>query len=199
MDFSKHIQKADEALRRRNYDFAVELYRQLIDLDPDLGEARGGLRRALKQRYEHKKGAKLLRAMSGALPLGRAKAMSKLGKHAAAAKALEDYLKTSPLDEDANLMLGMSLEETGCFRSACAVYEFLAEIAPKNPEALKRAGAMMHRAGDHERALAYYERALEADPRDQEALKARKDLAADMALQDGGYESIQHSREVIKD
>jgi tetratricopeptide (TPR) repeat protein len=199
VDFSKHIQKAEEALRRRNYDFAVELFRQLIDLDPDQGEARAGLRRALRKRHDAKKGGKLLRAVSGALPLSRAKTFAKLGKHEACARALEDYLATNPLDPEANLLLGASLEETAHFNSARAVYEFLAEIAPQNPEALKRAGAMMHRAGDHERALAYYERALEADPRDQEALKARKNLAADMALERTGTEAVGHSRQLIKD
>ena len=199
MDFSKHIQKAEEALKRRNYDFAIELYRQLIDLDPDQGEARSGLRRALKGRHDQKKGGKLLRAVSGALPLSRAKTYAKLGKHAACAKALEDYLATNPLDEEANLLLGMSLEELGHYRSARAVYEFTAEIAPKNATALKRAGAMMQRTGDPARSLEYFERALQADPRDQEALKARKNLAAETALSSTGMGSATHSRELIKD
>ena len=201
MDFSKQIQKADEALRRRNYDFAIELYRQLIDLDPDQGDARAGLRRALKKRHDDKreKGGKLLKALSGALPLSRAKTLEKLGKHEACAKALEDYLVSNPLDEEANLMLGVALEQAGHFKSARAVYEFTAEIAPRNPEALKRAGAMMHRTGDHQRALEYYERALEADPRDQETLKARKNLAAETALSRTGAAAVTHSRELIKD
>ncbi len=198
MDFSKHIQKAEEALRRRNYDFAVELFRQLIDLDPDQGEARAGLRQALRKKHETKKGGRFLRAVSGALPLSRAKAMAKMGKHDACAKALEDYLATNPLDEEANLLLGESLEACGHFHSARAVYEFTAEIAPKNAAALKRAGQMMHRTGDHQNALEYYERALAADPRDQEALKARKNLAADMALENSGVQNAQHSRDLIK-
>ena len=199
MDFSKHIQKAEEALRRRNFDFAIELFRQLVDLDPDLGEARAGLRQALKKRQETKKGGRFLRVVSGALPLSRAKAMGKLGKHDACARALEDYLATNPLDEEANLLLGESLEASGHFRSARAVYEFTAEIAPKNATALKRAGAMMHRTSDHQRALEYYERALAADPRDQEALKARKNLSADMALERTGTGGVEHSRGLIKD
>ncbi len=199
MDFSKQIQKAEEALRRKNHDFAIELYRQLIDLDPDQGEARAGLRRALKKRHDTKdgKGGRLLRAVSGALPLSRAKTLAKLGKHEACAKALEDYLASNPLDEEGNLMLGVALEQAGHFKSARAVYEFTAEIAPRNPEALKRAGSMMQRTGDHQRALEYYERALEADPRDQEALKARKNLAAETALSRTGTGT--HSRELIKD
>lgn len=200
MDFSKQIQKAEEALRRRNYDFAVELYRQLIDLDPDQGEARSGLRRALRKRAEQagSKG-RLFRAVSGALPLSRAKALQKIGKHDACARALEDYLATNPLDEEANLLLGVSLEQSGHFHSARAVYEFTAEIAPRNPEALKRAGSMMQRTGDHGRALEYFERALEADPRDQEALKARKNLAAETALSRSNVATVGHSRELIKD
>lgn len=198
VDYSKHLQKADEAMRRRNYDFAVEVYQQLLEIDPDLGEARAGLRSAYAKRHEAKKGgSKLLRALGGAGPLAMAKTLRKAGRNEAAAKALETYLATSPMDVEANLMLGMALEDCGHTRSALAVYEFLAEVAPRNPDGLKRAGAMAWRGGDPRRALEFYERALQADPRDQEALKARKDLAADIALTKGRYETVEHSREQI--
>ncbi len=199
MDLFKHIQKAEEALRRRNYDFAIELYRQLLDLDADLGPARAGLRRALQKRHQTRRGGGLLRSVGGAVPLARAKALLKLRRHAAAANALEDYLAQNPLDEEANLLLGRALESAGHFQSACAVFEFLAEIAPRNPEGLKSAGAMMRHTGNPRRALEYYERALEADPRDRDALKARKDLAAETALSDTRIEHVGHSRELIKD
>ncbi|HVS18378.1 MAG TPA: tetratricopeptide repeat protein, partial [Planctomycetota bacterium] len=198
VDYSKHLQKADEALRRRNYDFAVEVYQQLLEIDPDLAEARAGLRSAYSKRFEAKKGgSRFLRAIGGAGPLAMAKTLRKAGKNDAAAKALESYLANSPMDEDANLMLGMALEDAGHTRSALAVYEFLAEIAPRNPQGLKRAGAMAWRGGDPRRALEFYERALQADPRDQDALKARKDLAADIALSKGRYEEVEHSRQQI--
>jgi tetratricopeptide (TPR) repeat protein len=199
LDFSKHIQKAEEAVRRRNYDFAVQVYQQLLEIDPDQGEARAGLRQALRRRHEKKKGGRLLGVLKGATPLAVGKTLARTGKHAAAAKSFETYLATQPLDEDANLMLGASLEAQEHYRSALAVYEFLAEIAPKNPEALKRAGALMHRNGEHAKALGYYERALEADPRDRDALKARKDLAAEAAISQARFEKVSHSREQIKD
>lgn len=199
MDFSKHIQKAEEAERRRNYDFAVQLYQQLLEIDPDQGPARSGLRRVLKKRHEGKKGSRLLRAIGGAAPLVKAKAMRKAGRHDSCTKALEKYLETNPLNEEGNLLLGMSLEDGGHFNSARAVYEFVAEIAPRSPEGLKRAGAMMQRTGEPARALEYYERALDVDPRDQEAHKARKNLAAETALSAAQYESVKHSRDQIKD
>jgi tetratricopeptide (TPR) repeat protein len=198
VDYSKHLEKADEALRRKNFDFAIEVYQQLLELEPDLGEARRGLRQALKRRFEAKGGGRLLRALSGAVPLATAKTLRKAGRHDACAKSLESYLASNPLDEDANLMLGLSLEDAGHKKSALAVYEFVAELAPKNSEALKRAGALMYRGGDHVRALEYYERALKADPRDQEALKARKDLSAEAALSKTNFERVAHSRDLMQ-
>ena len=59
MDYSKHIQKAEEAARRRNYDFAIQLYQQLLEINPDVGEARAGLRQALLKRHQAKKGGGL--------------------------------------------------------------------------------------------------------------------------------------------
>ncbi len=199
MDFSKQLQKAEDALRRRNYDFAIELYQQLLELSPDLGEARSALRQALRRRHEAKGGgSKFLRALGGAAPLALAKTLSKAGRHEAAAKQLESYLATNPLDADANLLLGQSLEAAGHNKSACAVYEFLAEIAPKSPEALRRAGDLTRRLGDPAKALEFYERALAADPRDQEALRARKDLSAEVALSTP-MAAAGHSREQIRD
>lgn len=199
VDYSKHIQKAEEAARRRNYDFAVQLYQQLLEIDPDVGEARAGLRRVLVKRDEQKRGGKLFGKLKGAGPLAMAKGLAKAGKHGAAAKALESYLETSPKDEEANLLLGICLENGGHYKSALAVFEFLTEVAPRNPEGLKHAGAMMRVRGDVARALEYYERALAADPRDRDALKARKDLAAEAALSSARYDEVAHSREQIVD
>lgn len=199
MDFTKQIQKADEAAKKRNYDFAVELYQQILDIDLDQGEARAGLRQALKKRHDLKKGGGgFLRALSGAPQLAAAKALHKARKYDACAKALEGFLASSPLDEDANLLLGMALEDGGHFKSARAVYEFIAEIAPRNCQGLKRAGAMTARLGDHEKALEYFERALAIDPRDQESIKARKDMSAERAMAKSSL-PIGHSREQIKD
>lgn len=199
MDYSKHIQKAEEAARRRNYDFAIQLYKQLLEINPDVGDARAGLRRALRARHEAKGGRGLFGKLKGAGPLAAAKGLARAGRWDAAIKAYEGYLATNPLDEEGNLLLGQALESGGYFSSALAVFEFLAEVAPRNPEGLKNAGAMMAKQGDPLKALAYYERALEADPRDRAAMKARKDLAAEAALSKGRFDSVEHSREQLVD
>jgi tetratricopeptide (TPR) repeat protein len=195
VDYSKHLQKADEALKKRNWDFAIEVYQSLLDMEPDLGEARAGLRVALRRRHEQKGGGmKLFKAIAGAGPLAVAKGLAKAGKHAAAAKSLEQFLASNPLDEDANLELGRALENAGFTKSALAVYEFLAEIAPRNPEGLKRAGAMAYRAGEHaKRSNTMNVRCRR--PRDQDAPArgtSRRRLSA------GRFEQVSHSREQIR-
>lgn len=200
MDFQKHIQKAEEALRRRNYDFAIELYRQLIELDPNLGDARGGLRRALLQRQSAaKKKSGMFGKLKGAGPLAAAKGFYKASKFNAAAKALETYLGANPDNEDGTLLLGESLEAAGHKDSALAVYEFLAELAPSRGDGWRQAGILRLRNGDTAEAMRCLEKALEADPRDREAQKARKDLAAEVALEGGGLDAVAHSREKMVD
>lgn len=198
MDFSKQLAKAEEAFRRRNYDFAADLYRQLVDIDPDLGEARAGLRQANKKRAERKKRGIFGRA-GGAVPLGKARTMAKLKKYDAASRALEDFLVGAPLDEEANLFLGETLQAAGHKRSALAVFAFLAEIAPRNVEGLKHAGALSAVSGDVPGAIAFYERALAVDPRDQESIKARKNLAAEAAISQSKLDDVGHSREAVRD
>ena len=120
MDYSKHIQKADEAARRRNYDFAIQLYKQLLEINPDVGDARAGLRRAFRARHEAKGGRGLFGKLKGAGPLAAAKGLARAGRWDAAIKAYEGYLSTNPLDEEGNLLLGQALESGGYFSSALA-------------------------------------------------------------------------------
>ena len=44
MDLSKHLEKAADAVKRRNYKLAAGICTQLLALQPDNGEARAMLR-----------------------------------------------------------------------------------------------------------------------------------------------------------
>jgi tetratricopeptide (TPR) repeat protein len=199
MDLNKHLANAADAVKRRNYPFAIKLYGQLLALQPDSGEARAGLRTALFKKAEAKKSSRAFAMIGGGVHLLTAAIARLAGKHGAAAKALERYLVLDPLSEGANVRLGDSLERAGHARSALAVFKAFAEQQPRCLEACRRAGALLYEAGQHDEALAMYEQALKIDPRDQDSLKARKNLAAEGALRRSGLETAEHSRELIKD
>ena len=52
MDTSKHIDRAEKEVGRRNYDLAISLYDQILSLDPNNGDARSGKRRAELKKFE---------------------------------------------------------------------------------------------------------------------------------------------------
>ena len=58
MDVDKHIEKADEALKRRNYEFAINLYQQLLTIDPNNLRARKGLFEAAIKNHDRKHAGK---------------------------------------------------------------------------------------------------------------------------------------------
>jgi tetratricopeptide (TPR) repeat protein len=198
VDLSKHIEKAEDAARRKNFDGAIALYHQLLDLNPDSGRARSGLRSVLAQRAQKQKPSKIGAMFSGAVPLLSVGIGKLLRQHKGVARSLERYLVNDPFNLSKNLSLGQALEKSGCPASAIEVYRFAGEHA-QSAEAWKRAGALLYEKKEVGPALEAYEKALELSPRDQEALKQRKNLAAEGALSGGGYEQARSSRDLQAD
>ena len=199
MDLSKHLEKAEEAVKRKNYAFAVNLYGQLLALQPDNGAARAGLRTALFRKAEQRKPSKLIAVLVGGFSVLTAKLAGAMGKHGAAAKAYERYLGMDPLAEGTNLALARSLEKAGHPHSALAVYRAWALQEPRCLVASREAGRLLYERGELSDALAMYEQALRVDPRDQDSLRARKNLAAEGALKQSGLETAQSARDLLKD
>lgn len=199
MDLNKHLENAAEAVRRRNYPFAIKVYSQLLAIQPDHDKARSGLRDALFKRAAQKKPGRIGALLGGGPHLLVAHLCRLLGRHGAAARAFERYLVFDPMHEGANLALGEALCRAGHRRSALAVYRAFAEAEPRCLPAARQAGALLYEHGELQPALDMYEQALKVDPRDQESLKARKNLAAEGALRSSGLEQAKHSRDLIKD
>lgn len=199
MDLSKHIDKAEEALRKKNFDYAVDLLQQVLSLQPDHGEARKSWCQALRQKHERKPTPGWLAKVAGsphALSAGLAKvSKSPQGK----VRALEKNLRLEPTNPNVLLGLGRALSECGHFQSAVAVFESLGEADPKNADAWKLAAACHQRLGQIDPALECLEKALQASPRDAEAERLRKNLSADATLRGGGYDKARSSREVMRD
>lgn len=199
MDLSKFLEQAADATKRRNYAMAVKIYGQVLSIQPDFGDARAGLRKALFQKAAQKAPSKAAALLLGGFSLLLGNVMRLCGQHAAAAKSYERYLVHDPLDEGVNLKLGTALQRAGLERSALAVFAAYAQHQPRCLDACRAAGQLYQRQGKHQEALGMYEAALKVDPRDQESLKARKDLAAEGALRSTGIDKAGSSRDLIKD
>jgi tetratricopeptide (TPR) repeat protein len=209
MDLSKHLEKADEARKRRNYPLAIGLYHQILDLDPDMEAARMGLRLALDGKYEGKNASSSLAYVSGVLSLLSAKIAGLTKNQRGQVRSLERFLANGPGLVKPNLSLGGALEAGGWQKSAYAVYRHLAERLSATGRsganvgeaglAWRKAGSVAYSLGRIQDAMECYQSAVDLNPRDQEALKARKNLAAEGAIEKGGFERAKSSRDLIKD
>lgn len=199
MDVSKHLEKAAEAVKKKNFDYAIELYHQVLQLKPDHGEARRELRTCLVRRQEYKKVPKAIAALQG-LPGRFSINVGKLTKNSAQViLSAENALKDDPKNFALNKSLAEALEAAGHLNSAVVVWEFVGDDSDGGDLALKRAGALYYQMRDLPKALGCYEAVLKRTPRDSEAEKMRKNLAAEGVLSAGSYDPTKSSRELARD
>ncbi len=199
MDIDKHLEKAQDAVRRKNFDGAISLFEQLLKLQPDHLRARKSLYEAALRRYEHKRPMKALLLASASPALAGAKSFYAMKRWQQAADQYQNAFLLDPQNVSWGLSLGECFELVSWKEAALAVYEHLFQADPNNQEALKRAGVLYYAKKDLAQALECYEKVLAINPRDQEALKARKNLAAEGILQEKGFETARSSRDLIKD
>ncbi|MHC4944714.1 MAG: tetratricopeptide repeat protein [Planctomycetota bacterium] len=199
MDIQKLKERAQEAARKKNFDYAVTLYHQILAVQPDNGIARAELRQILSKRMEYRKVSPLMTRIL-TLPQLLGILISRLSRTPdGSIRACERYLQIDPHNLAVNFMLGKSLEKAGYIHSAIAVYEYINTIDHSNTEALKRAGLLKYRNKDIQGALEYFEKVLAINPRDAEAEKMRKNLTAEGTLASGSYTTAQSSHELIKE
>lgn len=199
MDVAKHLEKAAEAVRKKNFDYAVELYHQVLQLKPDHGDARRELRQVLVKRAEAKKLNPTLGAASGLFSRMSMMTSGIGGKPEQVALSAEKYLVNDPRNRKVNLQLAEALEKANYLNSAVAVFEFLGDDEELGDYALKKAGGLYYQLKKMEQALACYEAVLKRSPRDSEAEKARKNLAAEGVLSSGSYDPTRSSRDLARD
>jgi len=199
MDISKHLERAKEAVRKKNFDFALTLYNQALAIKPDHREARLGLLEAAARKLQVKPSPKILRLLIG-MPQFLSLFIGKLTKNSdLVARAAQRYLMIDPQNDSVNFLLGKTLESSGYLGGAAAVYEFVAGYDEKNIVALKKAGFLMYRLKDVPAALELFEKVLAIAPRDPEAEKMRKNLAAESTLATGSYSKAKSSLDLVID
>lgn len=198
VDVTKYLERAEDQLKRRDFDGAMALFEEILRLDPDCGDARRGLRRSAIRKHEKSYPSAFSRGILNFGP-GISCFFAKLFRsNGGVASACERALKNDPRNVRLNLKLGNALLALGHRRSAEAAFQVVTECDPEDVESLKILGQLYYENKRLEEALACFERVLKIDPRDQDAVKMRKNLAAEGAIQSGGFQNAKNSRDVAK-
>jgi tetratricopeptide (TPR) repeat protein len=198
VDVTKYLERADAEVKRKNFDGAIALYAEILRLDPDAGEARRGLRRASLKKHEKSYPNALTRGVTTLVPrIGMAFA-SMFKSHQGVVNLAESALRNDPKNLKFNLRLGHALLRLGHKKSAEAAFQVVTEFDDQDVESLKILGQLYYDSRRHDEALKCYERVLKINPRDQEAGKMRKNLAAEGAIQTGGFQTAKSARDLAK-
>ncbi len=180
------FQKAEQALKKRNYDYAIAMYQQGLSIDPDRIEERRKLRAAQTRRVQESggntTGGKMF-ALKNAKSLGTIKKFGLQKKFEEQIVEIEKILTIAPQHGPTLMTLAASFEATDRVASALQTYQEVVEIDPSNWEAWKALGKMYEGQKDLEKAVECWERVKQIRPEDAEAGKAIRDLSAAVMMQ----------------
>ncbi len=187
-DTAKIFQRASEAVDKGNYDYAIALFLDILEMSPEDVKTRIALRTTQKSRFEllgKGKSAAVTAALTGFPALLSGGLMMLFKKYDSAAKSYERYLMKYPFSATALKGLAHALKKAGYEESVIVVLEFLRQNAPHDAGCLRELARLYAARNDIQRATQRYQLLLQLKPNDIEASKQVHDLAAKESIQEG--------------
>lgn len=196
------IKKASDAVNAQNYDYAIELMLDLIRREPANAKARQALWVAGKRKLGDKKPS----TTQALYPHIMSFIHALMGKREQIVMDCEQILLVDPNNVAVRNKLAKAAEELGYKDTALVAYESARESDAKDIEALRQLGRMYRERFEADRnrrdlelALQRFEQLLQVKSTDAEAKNAAQALAALRATIDGGWDTTESYRDVIKD
>ncbi len=175
-DVSKFLAKADEALKKRNYDYAIQMYQSAMEVDPGSAEARLNFRIALVRKYDAEGYPKSF-GLGGIKTIALSKQPEKM------LVETEKLVAKDPKSIKYNLRVAETLMTLKLNDAALAVLEFAAKWAdPKSEKLAPQLYSMLARAysdaGRIDDAQKVLNRAMRLAPNDKQLQGLFKEIAA---------------------
>ena len=188
--------KAFAAFERNNLDYAMDQLTVLLELEPNLLQARKLLRKGNVLAMAGKKGS-----MAGLSGMGTMmKLKGSIKKDPIAALQLgEKLIRSAPFNKgflDAYEEAARAAENLD---AAIISYEAAREEYSTDVDFLRKLAKLYMDAGASSQGREVYEAILRTNPKDQTAIKNLKDAAAVDTMQSGGWVGAKSYRDVMKD
>lgn len=194
------VKKANAMFEKGQYDYAINLYRQAIQLDLNHADA---------HRYLALASQKKLQAGGG---IGKFKSQMLQAKTTTVLAATKDthkkvdtclgHLVDDPNNEKIRLDLANALAGAKALDGAIIEAGIAAEINPKSADAMKTLGMLLAQRGNPDdiiRAQTCLGQAETLNPADRDVGKTLRDLAARATMHKSGIDKAKDFRDVIKD
>ncbi len=176
--YEKLVEKAREAAKRRNYDYAIDLYMQVLKLNPDHPEASREIRYVTIRKGQEKGVSPRAGFLKGLGSFGKSVFKGLMKNYDQEIEECEKFLRNAPFNVGMLMRLGDAAAKAGYSNRAIANFEQVIEIDKKHVDALRFLGRLYKLREEYKKAAAFYDRVLQLSPHDVEASRARKDIAA---------------------
>lgn len=176
-DATKFIAKADDALKKRNYDYAIQMYESAMEVDPGNADARRNYRMALVRKYDQVGYPKGLGLSMGGMTMALSKSPEK------ALIEGEKAVAKDPKSLKYNLRVAEKLAEMNHHTAAIAVLDFAAKNGDlkgdkQGPAVLMLLAKELANEGQVDEANKALGMAVRLAPNDKSIKELQKDLAA---------------------
>jgi tetratricopeptide (TPR) repeat protein len=184
--------KANDALARENFDYAIDLLMQVVARAPEVFDVRLALRKAQAGKSANSSGGFFRKVFSGAGAAPQiAKAQMALGKDPAEAMAIaEQILNSDANNSSAHRIIANAADALDMPRTAAMSLEVLSRLNPLDKDITIRFSEALGKIGEVKRAERILIELRAALPNDPDVHQALKNSSASRTLGEGGYQDI---------
>ena len=180
-DLKEFYNKGILALEKKNYDYAIEIFSQIVSSKYDHLQARHYLHLSLKNKAGEAKHSFITNALNyvnRVIGTFSAEPMLKKGNISGALERLEKIISSNPSDTETLKKIAKVFYKKGLISHTIQNLEEAKSINPNDTSILKKLGEVYLKKEDYKNAKSNYDTALKINPGDTEALKALKNLDA---------------------
>src|SRR3569623_766777 len=196
--------KGNAALQKKNYDYAIAIYNQVLTTEPGFYPCREALRACQFAKAGSSGGffKRVLGTASASPHLGKAQIQLR-SNPADALATCEQILNSDPNSTPAHKMLAEAAMALGFPKTAVLSLEVVLKNNPRDKNVAIRLGEALSEAGQIDRAEKVYSELQSANPHDPDVAQALKNIAAKQTLRHGGYEKLASGegsfRDILRD
>jgi tetratricopeptide (TPR) repeat protein len=190
--------KACEAVERANYDYAVELFREVLRQQPDYPDARVALRGTERRRVQER-GTQLPALFMMPFRMAVTAVKAAVRKPKGKLEAYEDFLKEYPDSFWGLLGAGKAADSLGLDEQAAIILRDAQRVKPNNKTVLRLLANVLAERGESRDALNFLERLLAMDPGNRDLQKEVRDLQATGHMAHHKMDNTQSFRDLIRD
>jgi len=198
----EQFEKGKTAFERKNFEYAIDRFNQVLDQEPAFYECREYLRAAQVQKTSGGGFFKKVFSGAGSSPLLAKGQVELMRNPVDALKTAESILKSDPNSMAAHKLLAKAAIASEFPKTAILSLQIVTKNAPKDEDALKDLARAHAENGEGEKAERIFAELMRLHPGDLRLAEELKDISARKTLAEGGYEALSSGtgsyRDILK-